>query len=213
MARYSFDKMKRQKLTNKIIQGIAKFHIGHQNTILFVLGTIFTYLLARNGFLPIIVSLFSHFGYISIFLLGFLFSFGEFTIPVSAALYIMAKTYNPFTLALVASLGSASSTFLIFTFVKHEIFDEIRQVLTKDFKLDTYKWEHSIAKHMFRSKFLQKTVPIFAGLLSALPIPTQTMATILWTVSKADTKQVLATGFIFGFIVIFTLAFTSGMRG
>ena len=206
MANYSYHKSLREKSVNKVTRSLLKFHLTHQNVVLSVLGFIFTYLLVKDGILENLVHDMSQFGYISAFILGFMFSYGSLTIPASAAVFFLAKTSNPFGLAFVGAIGAMTSNFLIFRFVKHDFFHELRYVLANDMKIDVVKFEHKIHVSMFKSKFLQNFIAAVTGILISLPLPTRILASLLWTTTKFDDKTFLFYSFIFSFIGLMTLA-------
>lgn len=209
METYSYQKSQRRKRLEKFVRAIIKFHLTHQNLILLILGLIFAYLLFKLKMLYDLTLSLAQFGYWSAFVLGFLFSFGSFTVPAATAIFILSSQFNPFLIAFVAATAAAVSNFLIYKFVKEELLNEMKNVLAKDFRFDMFKLEERITKSIHRSKFLKSFIPTLSGILVSLPLPTEFFVSVLWTIARYNTKEVLFYSFIFSFIGILNIALFS----
>ncbi len=205
MASYSYKKSLADRKVHRVVRSILRFHITHQNFVLSILSYVFTYLLIREGILENIVANIAGFGFISPLVLGFMFSYGSFTVPASAAIFFLAKDFNPLILAFLSAIGAMTSNFLIFRFVKNDFFHEFKYVLSNDLKLDVGKFEQKIHVSIFKSKLLEKFIAVITGILISLPLPTRTVASLLWTTAKFDDKTFLFYSFIFSFIGLFVL--------
>ncbi len=205
MERYSFTVNQRKRKVERVVNKVKVFHLKHQNTVLLLASFVFTYYLIKTGFVSTIVEFLGNFGYISAFVLGFLFSFGFTTTPASATLFFLAKHINPLGMALVAGLGAAISNLMIYLFVKHQLLDEIRYILGEELKLEFSKFEIIVTQSLMRKKWVKIFVPALAGVLTAMPVPTELIASIMWNIVRYKPQIVFIYSFIFSSIGILAL--------
>ncbi len=205
MGRYSFTVSQRKRKVERVVNKVKIFHLKHPNTVLLLLSFVFTYYLVKTGFINTVVEFLGGFGYISAFILGFLFSFGFTTTPASATLFFLAKHLNPLGMAFVAAIGAAISNLAIYMFVKYQLLDEIRYILNEDLKLEFSKFEIVLTQNVMRKKWVRIFVPALAGILTAMPVPTELIAAVLWNIVKYKPQVVLIYSFIFSFIGILAL--------
>ncbi|MEM5797711.1 MAG: hypothetical protein QXD72_02210 [Candidatus Aenigmatarchaeota archaeon] len=205
MEKYSYTVSLRKRKVEKAIKKVRTFHLKHQNTILLLLSFIFTYYLVKTSVVQTVVEFLGNFGYLSAFILGFLFSFGFTTTPASTTLFFLAKHIDPLGMAFIAAIGSAISNLIIYLFVKHELLDEIRYILSEELRLEFSKFEIRLTQQMLKKKWLRFFVPALAGILTAMPVPTELVAAVLWNIVRYKPQIVLLYSFIFSFIGIFIL--------
>lgn len=205
MPKYSFPVSQRNKKIHKVVHKVRRFHLNHKNIIFMLLSILFTFVFLKLGFLYATISYLGSFGYLSAFILGILFSFGFTTVPAAAGLYFLSEHINPFFMAIIASTGSMIGNFLIYSFVKHKFIDELRYIFTNELRLDFYRFEIAITKKQLKSRSFRYVIPAISGILASLPIPTEMLVSILWSMSKQDAKNVLLFSYAFSFIGILTL--------
>ncbi len=205
MEKYSYPASERNRKIGRVVGKARTFHLKHQNTVLLLISFIFTYYLVKTGLVGTIVEFLGHFGYLSALVLGFLFSFGFTVTPASATLFFLAKQINPLTMALVAAIGAGVSNLMIYLYVKNNLLEEVRYILSEELKLEFSKFEITLTQQVFKKKWLKFFVPALAGTLTAAPIPTELMTAILWSVVKYNSKIVFIYSFIFSFVGILTL--------
>lgn len=205
MRRYSFPTSERNRKIGRVVGGIGKFHLKHQNTVLLLISFVFTYYLVRSGLVDVVVHFLGNFGYASAFVLGFLFSFGFTTTPASATLFFLAKQINPFAMAFIAAIGAAISNLTIYMFVKYRFLEEIRYIFSEELKLEFSKFEITLTQSLMRRKWMRIFVPALAGILTALPVPTELVASVLWNIVRYKPQIVVVYSFIFSFIGILAL--------
>ena len=138
-------------------------------------------------------------------MLGFLFSFGFTTTPASAALFFLGKHINPVAMAAIGAMGAALSNLTIYMFVKYQLLDEIRYILNEDFKLEFSRFEIILTQSVIRKKWMKVFVPALAGVLTAMPVPTELIAAVLWNIVRYKPQLVLVYSFVFSFIGILVL--------
>lgn len=205
MGRYSFTASQRNRKVERVVNKVKIFHLKHQNIVLLLLSFVFTYYLVKTGFINTVVEFLGNFGYISAFILGFLFSFGFTTTPASATLFFLAKHLNPVGMAFISAIGAAMSNLIIYMFVKYQLLDEIRYILSEDFKLEFSKFEITLTQSMMKRKWMRIFVPALAGILTAMPVPTELIAAVLWNIVRYKPQIVLIYSFVFSFIGILAL--------
>jgi hypothetical protein len=205
MAKYSFPANQRNRKIGRVVGKVKTFHLKHQNTVMLLLSVVFTYYLIKTGLVNVGVDFLGNFGYVSAFILGFLFSFGFTVTPASATLFFLAKHLNPLGMAIIAAIGAGISNLLIYIYVKNNLLDEVRYILSEELKLEISKFEITLTQNVLKKKWLKFFVPAIAGLLTAAPIPTEFMTAILWGVIRYNTWTVFIYSFIFSFIGILLL--------
>jgi hypothetical protein len=202
---YSFWHMKKKGDMDKIANNVKTFNLNHKNIGMLLISIALALFLLKSGFLDSLIPHLTKFGYFSVFALGILFPLGFTTAIASAAIYTIAPHFNPLLMALVASAGAMLGNLIIYFFVKYEMLNEVKHIFTNDLKLDFYKFELTLTKRRLKSKAFRILVPVFSGLLIALPIPTEMFVSIFWNITKVKTKYVLLLSFIFSFIGLFFL--------
>lgn len=202
---YSYEMSQRKRKIGRVVGKVKTFHLKYQNIILLLLSFVFTYYLVKTGIVINAVSLFGQFGYVGAFVLGFLFSFGFTTTPAATALFFLARHVNPVTMAFIAAIGSAISNVTIYYFVRYRLLDEIRYVISENLKIEVSRFEILLTHQVMRSRWMKVFVPALAGILTAMPVPTELVAAILWNVVRYNPKIVAIYSFIFSFIGILAL--------
>ena len=97
-------------------------------TAIFILSLVLAWYLVRNGLLNGLVATILPFKFVSEFIAGMFYT-SFLTSPISVAmLIVLAKSNNPFSLALLAGLGSALVDILIVKFFRKEISSDINLV-------------------------------------------------------------------------------------
>ena len=205
MGKSSFQYNGRNQKIYRAVHKVRRFHLNHKNIIFMLISFLTTYTLLKTGALYYIISYLGNFGYLSAFILGGLFSFGFTTVPSAAGLYLLADYINPFLMTIIAATGAMITNFFIYYVIKHRFIKELRHILNKDLRLDFYNFEIAITKKRLRSKSFRYIIPAISGILTALPLPTEMFVSILWNMSKLETRNVLLFSYIFSFIGILFL--------
>ncbi len=204
--KYSFHASERNRRINRTVRTIHSFHLRHQNTALIILSFVFTYYLIKSGILYTFVGFLGNFGYISAMLLGFLFSFGFTTTPAATMLFILSEHVNPFLMALTASLGAGLGNLAIYFYVKRHLMNEIRYTLAEEFKIEISRFEIILHSKTMKKRWMKFFVPALAGVLTAMPLPTEVVVALLWSAVGYNARFVFIFSVIFSFIGILSLA-------
>lgn len=205
MVNYSFDDSEINRKLKKIVRRVKPLHLKYQNTILLLLSFAFTYYFVKTGMVESAVEFLGNFGYVSAVVLGFFFAFGFTTTIAAATLVFLAKIINPVTMAFLGALGATISNLLVYLFVKHKLLNEIKSILSEDFKIEFSKFEIRLGQSLTKKWWMKILVPALAGILTALPVPTEFIAAILWNIVKYRIELIVFFTFIFSFLGILAL--------
>jgi len=198
--------MARSKLENEVrrtINKIEEFEWKHKNIFILLFSIFLAQFILRSDFVRGFISNAGNFGYVDSFIVGVFFPYGFTAIPATAALLLLAKSFNPFLVAFIASIGAVISDYLIFRFIGNSLisgFEEIASDISKKFKNDIEKFRRKIAK----SKTLHYLIPIFSGFIIASPLPDELNAILFGSV-KFKMKTFLIFSFVFHFIGILAI--------
>jgi hypothetical protein len=202
---YSYNASKRNKKIGHVVYKVKKFHLNHKNLIFLALSFLFTYLILQfDPFYSLVLKL-GDFGYVSALIIGFLFSFGFMAIPGAALFYLLGNHLNPLLMATVGAFGAMISNFLIYYFVRYRAMEGVRYTFTNELRLEFSRFEFAIKKKMLTSWIFRDSIPALTGLMLALPIPTEMIVSILWNMTKLETRNVFLFSYIFNFIGILFL--------
>lgn len=212
MEKYSFKSSESKRKVVKVIRRATVFHLKYQNTVWLLLSFLFTYALVKTGLINTVVAFMGNFGYLSALVLGFFFSLGFTTTPASATLFYLARRLDPWWMSVIAAIGAAFGNMTIYLFVKHKLLGEIRNILSEDFRIEFAKFEIKLNYSLAKNKWARIFVPALAGILTALPIPTEIIAAMLWNIVKYNPTVILLYSFIFDFLGILALALFGASR-
>lgn len=164
-----------------------KIHWKHKNIILFGIGLLFAFLVSRlPGFHELLLKIGS-LGYFGAFLAGILFT-STFTVAAGALILIdLAKVLPLFPLILCSGLGAVLGDFLVFSFAKNKIAEEIEPL---------YKELESIGKknHLHKlahTKYFGWTLPVVGALIMATPLPDELGVSLLGISNIKSTRFLL----------------------
>jgi len=205
MANYSYHHSENHRKFRRVVHKARTFHLKYQNTLMLLFSLAMTYLLVKAGLVKDFADYLTGFGYASAVILGFFFALG-FTTPIaSATLIFLARNMNPFPMALLGAMGATIANLLIYLFVRHKLLDEIRYILNEDLKLEFSKFEIKLSYSMTKKWWVKILVPALAGFLTALPVPTEFFAAMLWNIVRYRIERILFFAFIFSFFGILAL--------
>ncbi len=136
----------------------------------------------------------------SSFLAGVFFT-SVFTTPLAAVVLAqIAKTNGIFVVALLGALGALVGDLLIFRFIRYDIADDLRHLLTKK---QTERWSHIMHLKLFH--FL---TPLLGGLIIASPLPDE-IGIAMMGLSDVSTSLFMPVSFFFNFLGIIVVGFVA----
>lgn len=173
----------------------------YKNTTLLIASLIvFVYFLETSLVQNIIKSIGS-FGYIGSFFGGLMFV-SIFTVaPASAILFDIAKTLNPYLVALSAGAGAVVGDYVLLRFLKNKVFEELKPVFNKS--------KRSIFGIIFSSPFFAWIIPILGMIIIASPLPDE-MGIGLIGLSKIKKWKFIVVTFALNSIGIFVVISLAG---
>ncbi len=141
-------------------------------------------------------------GYFGVFLTG-IFFVSTFTVAPSAIiLFRLASTMNIWAVALVAGLGASFGDFVIFRFLKDNVFEEMKPVFRRVTGERLQK--------LFETPYFGQLSMVLGAIIIASPLPDETGLALLG-LSKIKPWQFLLLSFILNAIGIFIVISLAGL--
>lgn len=141
----------------------------------------------------------SKLGYLGSFISG-IFFVSTFTVaPSSIVLFNLAKVYNPFLIAISAGLGAVLGDYLIFRFLKDNVFEEIKPIFMK--------LGGTSLTRIISTPYFAWFAPVMGAIIIASPLPDE-IGVGLMGISKLKNWQFLTISFVLnslGILFIITL--------
>ncbi|MFA6297024.1 MAG: hypothetical protein WC629_00465 [Candidatus Paceibacterota bacterium] len=146
------------------------------------------------------ISNISKFGYVGSFFAG-IFFVSTFTVaPASIVLFKLAQLYSPIAVAITAGLGAVIGDYLIFRFLKDNVFAEIKPIFMM--------LGGSSLSRLISTPYFAWLAPVLGALIIASPFPDE-IGVGLMGISKLKNWQFLAISFLLnslGILLIITIA-------
>jgi hypothetical protein len=165
----------------------------YKNTTLLIMSLITFLFIATTPVVQEIIGALGRTGYIGAFFVGMLFVSVFTTAPAAVVLYNLANTLHPVEIALIAGLGSMFGDYLIFRFLRDNIFQELTPLFEK-------VTTHKITKLYYTPYFAWMT-PIIGMIFIASPGPDEIGISILG-LSKIKQWQFMLVTFALNFFGI-----------
>lgn len=168
----------------------------YKNTTLLILSIVLFLYFLDSSFIQFFIKSIGNLGYIGSFISG-LFFVSVFTVaPASAIIFDIAKTLNPYLVALFAGIGAVLGDYIILRILKDRVFEEL---------LPLFKKMHgSFLETMFASPFFAWLIPLFGAIVIASPLPDE-IGISLMGLSKIKNWQFILITFLLNSIGIFII--------
>lgn len=142
----------------------------------------------------------SRLGYAGSFIAG-IFFVSTFTVaPAGVVLFKLAQIYNPILIALSAGVGAVIGDYIIFRFLKDNVFEEIKPIFMK--------LGGSYLERLISTPYFGWLAPVLGAIIIASPFPDE-IGVGLMGISKLKNWQFLTISFLLnslGILIIITLA-------
>jgi hypothetical protein len=175
----------------------------YSNTGILILSLVLLYVFADYPFIKNFMSSIGALGYLGAFITG-IFFVSIFTVaPASVILFDLANTLNPILVAILAGFGTVLGDYLIFSFLRDKLFNELKPLF--------YKFGGTLLKKLFLTPYFSWLIPIFGAVIIASPLPDETGITMLG-LSKVKIWQFLLITFLLnsaGIFILVTIAVTT----
>lgn len=172
----------------------------YKNTFLLIVSLLVIFYLAGTDFGQGLVNSVSRFGYLGSFLAG-IFFVSTFTVaPAGVVLFKLAQIYNPIVIALTAGLGAVIGDYIIFRFLKDNVFEEIKPIFMK--------LGGSNLSRLISTPYFAWLAPVVGAFIIASPFPDE-IGVGLMGISKLKNWQFLTISFLLnsvGILLIITIA-------
>lgn len=175
----------------------------YSNTGILILSLVLLYVFADYPFIKNFISSIGALGYLGAFITG-IFFVSIFTVaPASVILFDLANTLNPILVAILAGFGTVLGDYIIFSFLRDKLFNELKPLF--------YKFGGTLLKKLFLTPYFSWLIPIFGAVIIASPLPDETGITMLG-LSKVKIWQFLLITFLLnsaGIFILVTIAVTT----
>lgn len=167
-----------------------------QDIIFVSISIVFAFYLLKSNRVYDFISLFENFKFVGIFFAGMFFTSIFTTAPSIALLSQFAHTTPLTTLAVVGALGSTFGDWIIFTFVKDRISEDLKYLLSfsRKKRLPT----------IFETRLFKYFIPFVGALIIASPLPDE-LGVMLLGLSKVKNKVFFLLTFTFNAIGIYAI--------
>jgi hypothetical protein len=172
----------------------------YKNTALLILGLIIFFYFADSHIVQSSISKIGALGYLGAFIAGVFFVSTFTVIPAMYVLYALADKLNPLGVAVFAGIGALIGDYIIFRFLKDEVFKELRPVFLK--------LGGNYLLRVFRTPFFAWLVPLIGAAIIVSPFPDEVGVGILG-LSKLKAWQFMLLSFILnaaGILIVITIA-------
>ena len=172
----------------------------YKNTFLLIASLFLIFYLADTNLGKQSLESISKLGYMGAFFSG-IFFVSTFTVtPAGIILFKLAQIYNPILIALVSGLGAVIGDYIIFRFLKDNVFEEIKPIFMK--------LGGSNLSRLISTPYFAWLAPVLGAFIIASPFPDE-IGVGLMGISKLKNWQFLTISFLLnsvGMLLIITFA-------
>ncbi|MBI4121343.1 MAG: hypothetical protein HY470_00060 [Candidatus Ryanbacteria bacterium] len=183
---------------NRLAERYQKWR--YKNTALLILSLVLFFFLAETPFVDNLIRRIGSFGFIGAFLGGIFFVSTFTVVPASAVLFHIAQALNPLGVAIAAGAGAVIGDYLIFRFLKDEVFDELKPILSR--------LGDSHLGRLISTPYFAWFAPVMGAIIIASPFPDE-VGISLMGISQLKNWQFLIISFVLnslGILLVVTLA-------
>ncbi len=184
------------------MDGLYKKHKSwkYRNTLLLIISLIAVFYITGTDFGQQTIHSISKLGYIGSFVAG-IFFVSTFTVaPAGIVLFKLVQIYNPLLIAITAGIGAVIGDYIIFRFLKDNVFKEIQPIFMK--------LGGSNLSRILSTPYFAWLAPVIGALIIASPLPDE-LGVGLMGISKLKNWQFLVISFLLntlGILIIITIA-------
>ena len=181
-----------------------KYEWKHKNLIIIFITTAISVYAITTPEIANLIAGSGSFGYLGAFVAGFFFS-TMFSAPLATvALLLLGKVHDPFTVALIAAIGTMMADYIIFKLVRKSIDNLTAEIAELKLFIERHNPIHLSPENLLFHRIKMYLVPIAAGLIIASPLPDESAIAMLGA-ANYDKKKLLVFAFVANFIGIFVL--------
>lgn len=172
----------------------------YRNTGLLIASLLLLYLFADAPVVRSSIAFVGSLGYVGAFLTGVFFVSAFTVAPALVVLYHLADLLNPWYVALLAGAGSVVGDYIIFRFLKDELYKELEPLFSS---VSTLLGKRLIGR-LFQTPYFIWALPILGAFIIASPIPDEVGIGLLG-LSKIKAWQFLLLTFVLNALGIFAV--------
>lgn len=136
----------------------------YKNTTLLVISLVVFFVLAKLPSVELFLRSIGDLGYLGAFIVG-IFFVSIFTVaPAAVVLLYLAEGGHPWLIALFAGMGAMVGDYLIFHYLRDEVFNELRPLWQRSFV-------GSLTGRLFATPYFAWLIPILGMVVIASPLP------------------------------------------
>lgn len=166
----------------------------YKNLTLLCVSLVIAFLLSRYEPFHMFLLNLGNLGYIGAFIAGILFV-STFTVATGAVILLtLAERLSPTEIGIIAGAGAVIGDFIIFRFIKDNLFEEITPLYNR------LGGTHLTT--VLHTKYFTWTLPVIGALIIASPLPDEAGVSLMG-ISKMKTYQFLVLSFILNAAGIF----------
>jgi uncharacterized membrane protein YdjX (TVP38/TMEM64 family) len=167
-------------------------------TTILLLSLVVFYFVAQLDHTSAVIRELSLYGYWGAFAAGIFFVSAYTAVPAAYVLFELGNYLNPFEIALFGGLGAVVGDYLIFRFVRDQLYEELKP---------HFKWfDRFRNKRRQRSRLLKVLMPTLGMIIIASPIPDEIGVGMLG-LARMNTLTFVAITFVLNTVGIFALAY------
>lgn len=175
-----------------------KEKIQYPKLILLVGSVALSYFLFQHNFFTDAAAMLNSHGYVSMFIAGFLFSYG-FTTPIAIGFFVtLAPQVSLLPAAFLAAIGAVSADLLIFRFIRSSFLDELEKL---QMTLLFQKIKDLFHAHV-SDKLKKYVLWTLAGFLIASPLPDEFGVSLISGFTNINRATFAAIAFVCDFVGI-----------
>lgn len=179
---------------NKIYQKYRDWK--YKNTFFLILSLILLFYLSNTNIGQQAIKNVSRLGYFGSFIAG-IFFVSTFTVaPAGIVLFKLAQIYNPILVTISAGIGAVIGDYIIFRFLKDNVFEEIKPIFMK--------LGGSHLSRIISTPYFAWLAPVLGALIIASPFPDE-IGVGLMGISKLKNWQFLLISFLLNSLGIFLI--------
>ena len=156
--------------------------------------------LVKTGAVHTLLSLTGENMLIASFIAGLCFTSFFTTAPAIVVLGELSQEGNVFLIAAVGALGAMLLDLVLFSFVRNRVVKDASLLLRGK------RWKG--LRHLFKSRFMHRVLPVIGALIVASPFPDEVGLTLMG-VSKLTTTQFLLISYTMNFLGILLIGLTA----
>ncbi len=175
----------------------------YKNLTMVFIGILLAITLSQNEVFHSFILHLGNFGYVGAFVAGILFV-STFTVATGAlVLLVLAETFSPLEIGLIAGLGAIVGDMLIFHLIKDNLANEIEDIYNH---IDRKKH----LKKLLHSKYFSWSLPLIGAIIIASPLPDE-MGISLMNLSNMSTLKFIFVAYVLNSVGIFLILSTSAV--